>query len=301
MKNMINVPVVKIKPHWDTLIYLMWKIAAKLNIHHWPLWRWCQHDVRGCSRRRRIRWPEPDQLRQPTGCVESLEAGSPTAPLRPSWTGRTREEAVRVCQRWTGEVEGQSTEECRTFIMTRVSVSTSRMVSSYSTNVGNTWRPAEPHGHTRSAKSRSTKLQHYNKVHIIQKLWYWIWPMEAKKMMARKSLIGSMHPMTSAVTMWPCVDSKAPARKQPSSMETSKNSVTFRVRQREINQHKVLLQRRQNNTAVMEKQSESVNKGKLCFEKIRSKMRTVSMKNTKAAIPRTRISLLPLLSACSFL
>lgn len=77
--------------------------------------------------------------------------------------------------------------------------------------------------------------------------------MEAKKMMARKSLIGSMHPMTSAVTMWPCADSKAPARKQPSSMETSKNSVTFRVSQWETNQHKVLLKRWQNNTAVMEK------------------------------------------------
>lgn len=52
--------------------------------------------------------------------------------------------------------------------------------------------------------------------------------------MARKSRIGSMHPMTSVVTMWPCVDSRAPARKQPSSIETSKNSVTcsIRVRQR---------------------------------------------------------------------
>lgn len=51
-------------------------------------------------------------------------------------------------------------------------------------------------------------------------------PMEAKKMIARKSLIGSTQLMTSAVTMWPCEERSAPARKQPSSMETSKNSVT---------------------------------------------------------------------------
>lgn len=69
-------------------------------------------------------------------------------------------------------------------------------------------------------------------------------------MMARKSLIGSMHPMTSAVTMWPCVDSKAPARKQPSSMETSKTSVTCSVSQQKKNQHKLLLHMRQNNTCV---------------------------------------------------
>lgn len=45
-------------------------------------------------------------------------------------------------------------------------------------------------------------------------------------MMARKSLIGSMHPMTSAVLVCPCVDSRAPARKQPSSIETYRKSVT---------------------------------------------------------------------------
>lgn len=31
-KHIINVPVVKIKLHWDTLICFMCKIAAKLNI-----------------------------------------------------------------------------------------------------------------------------------------------------------------------------------------------------------------------------------------------------------------------------
>ena len=43
--------------------------------------------------------------------------------------------------------KSEKREKCRTFIMTSVSVSTSRMVSSYSTNVGNTWRPAAPQTH----------------------------------------------------------------------------------------------------------------------------------------------------------
>lgn len=51
-------------------------------------------------------------------------------------------------------------------------------------------------------------------------------PIDAKKIIARKSLTGSMQLMTSLVTMWPCEDSSAPARKQPSSMETSRKSVT---------------------------------------------------------------------------
>lgn len=54
-------------------------------------------------------------------------------------------------------------ERCRTFIMTSVSVSTSRMVSSYSTNVGNTWRPAASHKQTREVKSRCTNVQRSHK------------------------------------------------------------------------------------------------------------------------------------------
>ena len=48
-----------------------------------------------------------------------------------------------------GEERVEREKKAFTFIMTRVSVSTSRMVSSYSTNVGNTWRPAASHQHTR--------------------------------------------------------------------------------------------------------------------------------------------------------
>lgn len=142
---------------------------------------------------------------------------------------RSRESGEWKSERWTGGGrKSRKTEKVFTFIMTRVSVSTSRMVSSYSTNVGNTWRPAASHQHTRDEQSLNVQ-----KLRAVIKLSCWIWPIEAKKMMARKSRIGSMHPVTSVVTMWPWVDSKAPARKHPSSMETSRKSVAYSVSQRE--------------------------------------------------------------------
>lgn len=78
--------------------------------HHWPLWRWCQHDVHGFPGRRRIRWPERDRLRQSNVCVESLEARWPTAPERPSQTEREREreEGLRARTRWPAEGEVQA-------------------------------------------------------------------------------------------------------------------------------------------------------------------------------------------------
>lgn len=120
-------------------IFTLWR---EKSTYHWPLLKWCQHDAHGCSTRRRIRWPEPDRLKPPIGCAASPEARSPTAPARPSWTERnggvkSPELGGRACERWAWA------QDC-TFIITRVSVSTSRMVSSYSTNVGNTWKPAKP-------------------------------------------------------------------------------------------------------------------------------------------------------------
>lgn len=45
--------------------------------------------------------------------------------------------------------------------------------------------------------------------------------------MARKSRMGSMEAAISSVTMGPWEETSAPARKQPSSMETSSSSVTW--------------------------------------------------------------------------
>lgn len=49
--------------------------------------------------------------------------------------------------------------------------------------------------------------------------------MDAKKMMARKSRIGSIQDIISSVTMWPWEEIRAPAKKHPSSIETSNSSV----------------------------------------------------------------------------
>lgn len=50
-------------------------------------------------------------------------------------------------------------------------------------------------------------------------------PMDAKKMMARKSRIGSIQDIISSVTIWPWEEIRAPAKKHPSSIETSSSSV----------------------------------------------------------------------------
>lgn len=44
-------------------------------------------------------------------------------------------------------------------------------------------------------------------------------------MMARKSRIGSIQDIISSVTMWPWEEIRAPAKKHPSSIETSNSSV----------------------------------------------------------------------------
>lgn len=49
--------------------------------------------------------------------------------------------------------------------------------------------------------------------------------MDAKKMMARKSRIGSIQDIISSETMWPWEETRAPAKKHPSSIETSNSSV----------------------------------------------------------------------------
>lgn len=50
--------------------------------------------------------------------------------------------------------------------------------------------------------------------------------MDAKNTMARKSRTGSTQDTTSSATTWPWEDTRAPARKQPSSIDTSRSSVT---------------------------------------------------------------------------
>lgn len=52
--------------------------------------------------------------------------------------------------------------------------------------------------------------------------------MDVKKMMARKSRIGSIQAIISSVTMWPWEEIRAPAKKHPSSIETSNSSVICR-------------------------------------------------------------------------
>lgn len=47
-------------------------------------------------------------------------------------------------------------------------------------------------------------------------------------MMARKSRIGSIQAIISSVTMWPWEEIRAPAKKHPSSIETSNSSVICR-------------------------------------------------------------------------
>lgn len=51
--------------------------------------------------------------------------------------------------------------------------------------------------------------------------------MDAKNTMARKSRMGSTQDMTSSAAAWPWEDTRAPARKQPSSMDTPSSSVTW--------------------------------------------------------------------------
>lgn len=209
-----------------------------------------------------------DQRQHQHGHHELREMGESSQPSQ---------EGERVkCEPW---------KKICTFIITRVSVSTSRMVSSYSTNVGNTWNPTKV---SQNTKKRKIKAHQQVEEDISLRSLHRAWPIEAKKMMVRKSLIGSTHPMTSVVTMWPCVDSKAPARKQPSSMETSKNSVTCRRKSNTLNTTEQRWLPSQW-TLGFKDQGEFVG---VC---------TVSMKKTKADMPSTRISLLSLLSACSFL
>ena len=51
--------------------------------------------------------------------------------------------------------------------------------------------------------------------------------MDAKNTMARKSRTGSTQDTTSSAAAWPWEDIRAPARKQPSSMDTPSSSVTW--------------------------------------------------------------------------
>lgn len=73
------------------------------------------------------------------------------------------EEKNWVCRKQEKEKRKQKREDGCTFIMTSVSVKTRRMVSSYSTNVGNTWRPAAKQKHTQhvpvSLSLHHTKVQ----------------------------------------------------------------------------------------------------------------------------------------------
>lgn len=64
-------------------------------------------------------------------------------------------------------------------------------------------------------------------------------PIEAKKIIARKSRIGSMHDMISSVTMCPWDEMRAPARKQPNSIETSSSSVSCQERKCSLNKNKI--------------------------------------------------------------
>ena len=100
------------------------------------------------------------------------------------------------------ENRGYRGKSVYTFMMTRESVNTTRTVSSYNTKLGNTWRPTQTHT---NAKTHTMFIFHNTVVGVCKQPHAFyidgLSPMEAKKMMARKSLIGSMHPMTSVVTI----------------------------------------------------------------------------------------------------
>lgn len=165
--------------------------------------------------------------------------------------------------------------------MTSVSVSTSKMVSSYNTNVGNTWRPA-------ASNRKRRRIRHSLHVKIIKK-----WSKYHRKTIIFSLTNRGKEDDGEKISDW--LDAPHDLGCDHGTLRWQQSS-SQEAAQLHGNIQKLCELKYQTNQPLNFKLKMGQKKShQISFNS------TVSMKKTNAVIPSTRISLLPLLSEWSFL